>query len=53
MYVISGLLGLSAVMLTEVSGVIAVLIVVCVVTAVFWGAKKIGIFHMNDSAPTR
>jgi len=50
MYIISALLGLSAVALTEVSTGIAVLIVVGVVSAVLYGAKKIGIFHMNTSA---
>ena len=50
MYVISALLGLSAVALTEVSGQIAVLIVCVVLAAVLFGAKKIGIFHMNTPA---
>ena len=50
MYVISALLGLSAVALTEVSSQLAILIVCVVVAAVLFGAKKIGIFHMNDSA---
>ena len=50
MYVISALLGLSAVALTEVSSQLAILIVAVVVAAVLFGAKKIGIFHMNDSA---
>ena len=50
MYVISALLGLSAVALTEVSSTIAILIVCAVVTAVLFGAKKIGIFHMKKSA---
>ena len=50
MYVISALLGLSAVALTEVSSQLAILIVAVVVVAVLFGAKKIGIFHMNDSA---
>ena len=50
MYVISALLGLSAVALTEVSSQFAILIVCVVVLAVFFGAKKIGIFHMNDSS---
>ena len=52
MYIISALLGLSAVALTEVSGGIALLIVFGVVVSVLFGAKKIGIFHMNDSAQT-
>ncbi len=50
MYVISALLGLSAVALTEVSSGIAILIVCAVVFAVLFGAKKIGIFHMKKSA---
>ena len=52
MYVISALLGLSAVVLTEVSSGIAILIVCMVVVAVLFGAKKLGIFHMNKSAQT-
>jgi len=50
MYVISALLGLSAVALTEVSPQMSIAIVCLVVFAVLFGAKKIGIFHMNDSA---
>jgi len=50
MYVISALLGLSAVALTEVSSQIAVLIVCVVLAVVLFGAKKIGIFHMNTPA---
>ena len=50
MYVISALLGLSAVALTEVSYQFAIVIVFLVVALVLFGAKKIGIFHMNDSA---
>ncbi len=50
MYVISAMLGLSAVALTEVSSQIAVVIVCVVLVVVLFGAKKIGIFHMNDSA---
>ena len=48
MYVISAMLGLSAVTLTEVSSQIAVLIVGVVILAVLFGAKKLGIFHMNE-----
>ena len=48
MYVISGLLGLSAVALTEVSGTISVLILVIVAVAILYGAKKIGIFSMAN-----
>ena len=50
MYVISALLGLSAVALTEVSTQIAIAIVCVVVAVVLFGAKKLGIFHMKDSA---
>lgn len=50
MYVLSALLGLSAVALTEVSNQLAIIIVCVVVVVVLLGAKKIGIFHMNDSA---
>lgn len=50
MYVISALLGLSAVALTEVSPQMSIVIVCVVVLAVFFGAKKLGIFRMNDSA---
>ena len=50
MYVISALLGLSAVALTEVSYQFAIAIVCMVVALVLYGAKKIGIFRMNDSA---
>ena len=50
MYVISALLGLSAVALTEVSPQMSIAIVCLVVFVVLFGAKKIGIFHMNDSA---
>lgn len=48
MYVISALLGLSAVALTEVSPQFAILIVGLVVVAVLFGAKKIGILRMNQ-----
>lgn len=50
MYVISALLGLAAVALTEVSGLFSVFIVAAVVFSVLYGAKKIGIFRLNDSA---
>ena len=49
-YVISALLGLSAVALTEVSPQMSIAIVCVVISAVLFGAKKIGIFHLNDSA---
>ena len=50
MYVISALLGLSAVALTEVSPQMSIAIVCGVISVVLFGAKKIGIFHLNDSA---
>ena len=50
MYVISALLGLSAVALTEVSPRMSIAIVCGVIFTVLFGAKKIGIFHLNDSA---
>ena len=43
MYVISALFGLSAIALTAVSCQIAALILVVVVTAIFYGVKKLGI----------
>ncbi len=53
MYVISALLGLSAVVLNGVSNGIAVFIVVCVLAVVFLGAKKLGIFTMKKTTQTR
>ena len=50
MYVISALLGLSAVVLTEVSAQVSILIVCLVIAVVLVGAKKLGIFRLNDSA---
>ena len=47
MYVISAVLGLCAVALTEVSPPVAMVIVLTVLVAVFAGAKKLGIFRMN------
>ena len=49
MYVISALLGLAAVALTEVSSQIAIVIVCLVVAVVLLGAKKLGIFRMNTT----
>lgn len=49
MYVISALLGLSAVALTEVSPMMSVAIVGTVIFAVLYGAAKLGIFTMNGS----
>lgn len=50
MYVISALLGLSAVALTEVSSQMAIIIVLLVVISVLFGAKKIGILRLKNSA---
>jgi len=47
MYIISALLGLSAVALNEVSTKAAVAIVLLVLFSVFLGAKKLGIFRLN------
>ncbi len=49
MYVISALLGLSAVALTEVSSQIAIFILLIVIAAILYGAKKIGIFTMRNA----
>lgn len=47
MYVISALLGLSAVVLNEVSGGMSIAIVLCVLLVVFLGARKLGIFRLK------
>lgn len=49
MYVISALLGLSAVVLNEVSGGMSIVIVVCVLLVVFLGARKLGIFQLKTN----
>lgn len=48
MYVISAFLGLSAVILNEVSGIFAIAIVLVVVALVILGAKKLGIFRLKQ-----
>ena len=48
MYVISAVLGLSAIALTEVSGQIAVLILTMVIVSIFYGAKKIGVLRLSN-----
>ncbi|BEU88492.1 MraY family glycosyltransferase [Selenomonas sp. TAMA-11512] len=48
MYVISALLGLSAVALTEVSGAVSILIIVAVVFAVIYGVRKLGILRLTE-----
>lgn len=52
MYVISAGLGLSAIALSEVSGTIALAIILAVMCAVFLGAKKLGIFKTKKSIET-
>ena len=49
MYVISALLGLSAVALTEVSSQIAIFILLIVVASILYGAKKLGILSMRNA----
>ena len=49
MYVISALLGLSAVALNEVSGGMSIVIVVCVLLVVFLGARKMDIFRLKTN----
>lgn len=49
MYVISALLGLSAVALTEVSSQIAIFILLIVVVSILYGAKKLGILSMRNA----
>ena len=49
MYVISALLGLSAVALNEVSGGMSIVIVVGVLLVVFLGARKLGIFRLKTN----
>ena len=48
MYVISAMLGVSAVALTEVSSQIAIIIMLAIVGAIFYGAKKLGILRLAD-----
>ena len=48
MYVISAMLGLSAVAMTEVGRSMAILIFIVVVIAVLYGAKKLGILRLAD-----
>lgn len=49
MYVISGVLGLSAIALTEVSSGIALTIILAVMFAVVFGAKKLGILKTKKT----
>ncbi len=52
MYIISALLGSSAIAMTEVSPFCAILILAMVIVAVLYGAKRLGIFHLNHTAHT-
>lgn len=52
MYVISAGLGLSAIALSEVTGTIALAIILAVMCAVLFGAKKLGIFKTKKSIET-
>ena len=47
MYVISAILGMSAVALTEVNSQLAILILIIVVIAIFYGAKKLGVLRLT------
>ena len=47
MYVISALLGSGAIVMTAVSPRIAILILVVMVVAVLYGAKRLGIFKLK------
>ncbi len=47
MYVISAMLGLSAIALTEVNGQIAALILTVVIVSIFYGARKLGILNFK------
>ncbi|MBQ7704236.1 MAG: undecaprenyl/decaprenyl-phosphate alpha-N-acetylglucosaminyl 1-phosphate transferase [Selenomonadaceae bacterium] len=46
MYVISAMLGLSAIALTEVSNSIAVIILIVVIVSIIYGARKLGILRL-------
>lgn len=48
MYVISALLGVSAIALTEVDNQIAVVILIVVVVSIFYGAQKLGILQLAN-----
>ncbi len=48
MYVISAILGLSAIALTEVNSTIAIMILIAVVISIFYGARKLGILNLSN-----
>lgn len=52
MYVISGCLGLSAIVLTEVNQGLAAVIVLVLLALAFFGARKIGVLKQTGSAQT-
>lgn len=47
MYIISAMLGLSAVALTEVNSQIAVVLLLMIGVAIVYGAKKLGVLHLK------
>ena len=49
MYVISAVLGLSAVAMTEVSRQVAAVILLIVIGAILYGAKKLGVLRLADN----
>ncbi len=49
MYVISGCLGLSAIVLTEVNHALGMVIIVALLCVAFLGAKKVGVFKASKS----
>lgn len=48
MYVISAMLGVSAIALTEVNNQIAVIILLAIIVAIFYGANKLGVLHLAN-----
>ena len=48
MYVVSSMLGLSAIALTEVSSQIAIVILIMVLSVIFYGAKKVGVLRLAN-----
>ena len=48
MYVMSAMLGLSAVAMTEVNKQIAVMILIIVFIAILYGAKKLGVLRLTS-----
>lgn len=52
MYIFSAFLGVAAIALTKVSLSMAILIVIFVVAVILIGAKKLGVFSLNNNART-